>query len=237
MPTKQQIEEILKKENLTPEDYSLLENYEPNDGKNRLYSFFTPVWLCDVMYKLALKNGFNETKGKILEPAVGTGNFLTVFKNPKNAVGFELDPLNFEIAKKRVPEVKLYNNFFETAFLEKPRLTKVLKNDATWLKEYPFDLVIGNPPYGKNSNTYSSFFNKPRFKQVEAFFMYKSLKLLKSGGLLVFITSSGFMRSESYYEKEKNTLSKLADFVDAYRMPKVFKNTAVPTDILIFRKK
>ena len=238
MPTKQQIEEVLKKDNLTPEDHSLLESYEPNDGTDRLYSFFTPIWLCEVMYKLAIKNGFNEAKGKILEPAIGTGNFLTVFKHPKNAVGFELDPLNFQIAKKRVPEVQLYNNYFETAFLKKPRFTQKLKT-GTWLKDYPFDLVIGNPPYGQRKDTgfYYSYFTNPKFKQTEIFFMYKSMQLLKSGGLLVFITASSFMRNESYYKKEKDQLSKIADFVDAYRMPKVFKNTAVPTDILIFRKK
>jgi type I restriction-modification system DNA methylase subunit len=236
MITKQQIEEILKKDNLTPEDHSLLESYEPNEGTNRLYSFFTPVWLCEVMYQLAIKNGFNEATGKILEPAVGTGNFLTVFKHPKNAVGFELDPLNYQIAKKRVPEVQLYNNYFETAFLKEPRFTQVLKS-TTWLSQYPFDLVIGNPPYGKYKNMYSTYFRNLKFKQVEMFFMYQSMRMLKSGGLLVFITASSFMRNNDTYKYEKEMIGKYAEFVDAYRMPKVFKNTAVPTDILIFRKK
>lgn len=232
--------EILAKTTLTDKDRETLVEFEPNDGTNRLYSFFTPPWLCEVMYNLAIKNGFEERTGKILEPACGTGNFLEVLKYPENCTAFELDPLNFQIAQKRVPKAIIYNDYFETAFLKAPRFSQVLRETKTqpltWLKDYPFDLVIGNPPYGNNTNNYSTYF-KPKFKQVEAFFMYKSMQLLKKGGLLVFITSSGFMRSATSYKKEKELIGTISEFVDAYRMPKVFKNTAVPTDILIFRKK
>jgi type I restriction-modification system DNA methylase subunit len=242
MTSKEQIEEILKKENLTLEDHKILEDYEPNDGANRLYSFFTPIWLCEVMYKLAIKNGFNEKTGLILEPASGTGNFIKVLKHPENCTAFELDNLNYQIAKKRVPKIKeIYNNYFETAFLQPERFALLInqkkEGKPTWLTQYPFDLVIGNPPYGKYKNMYSTYFRGLKFKQVEMFFMYKSLELLKSGGLLVFITASSFMRNNDTYKYEKEMIGELADFVDAYRMPKVFKNTAVPTDILIFRKK
>lgn len=240
---RKQIEEIVKKDILTKEDLSILENYEPNDGTNRLYSFFTPVWLCDVMYKLAIRHGFDAKNGTILEPAAGTGNFLTVFDNPKNCTAFELDPLNAKIAQKRAPEVKMYNQYFETALLQPPRFTSIMQSrgstklEPTWLQGAPFDLVIGNPPYGKYKNLYSSYFKSLKIKQVELFFMYQSLRVLKKGGLLVFITSSSFMRNNLTYDHEKKLIGRYADFVDAYRMPKVFKNTAVPTDILIFRKK
>lgn len=233
----QNIKDILNKKILTNDDLLVLENYEPNDGQNRLYSFFTPIWLCDVMYKLAIRYGFDENKGKILEPACGTGNFLTVLKNPKNCTAFELDPLNYEIAKKRVPEVTIYNQYFETAFLQAPRYTNLLKNNATWLSDAPFDLVVGNPPYGQYSNLYSSYFKTLKIKQVEQFFMLKSLQVLKKGGILCFITGSNFMRNDKTYSHEKNLISEYAELVDAYRMPKVFKNTDVPTDILIFRRK
>lgn len=233
------IESILEKRVLSNEDLKVLEAYEPNDGTNRLYSFFTPVWLCEVMYKLAIKHGFNPKTGKVLEPAAGTGNFLTVLDNPKNCTAFELDKLNYAIAKKRVPQIiEFYNNYFETAFLQPPRFTtKVDLKNVTHLNHYPFDLAIGNPPYGKYKNLYSSYFKTLKFKQVEMFFMYQSLQLLKSGGLLVFITASSFLRNDKTYTHEKTKIGQLATFVDAYRMPKVFKNTDVPTDIIILRKK
>lgn len=231
------IKEILAKPVLTEADYKILADFEPNDGTNRLYSFFTPIWLCEVMYKLAVRNGFDPIKGKVLEPACGTGNFLTVLPIPTNVTAFELDPLNYQVAKKRVPGITIYNHYFETAFLQAPRFTTLLKNDATWLKNAPFDLVIGNPPYGKYANLYSVYFKNLKFKQVEMFFMLQSMKLLKKGGLLVFITGSNFMRNDKTYQHEKEIIGEYADLVDAYRMPKVFKNTDVPTDILIFRRK
>ncbi|MBC7642238.1 MAG: Eco57I restriction-modification methylase domain-containing protein [Flavobacterium sp.] len=230
------IKEILAKPFLNEADKKTLEDFEPNDGTNRLYSFFTPIWLCEVMYQLAVKHGFNPL-GKTLEPAAGTGNFLSILPNPKNVTAFELNPLNFETAKKRAPEATIYNQYFESAFLEPSRYTNLLKNNATWLKDAPFDLIIGNPPYGKYANLYSSYFKTLKVKQVEQFFMLQSLKLLKKGGLLVFITGSNFLRNDKTYEHEKKLIGEYADLVDAYRMPKVFKKTDVPTDILIFRRK
>lgn len=238
------IKDILSKDILSKDDLAILEAFEPNDGTNRLYSFFTPVWLCEVMYKLAIRHGFDPIKGKVLEPAAGTGNFLTVLDHPENATAFELDPLNIQVSQKRVPKAKHYNQYFETAFLQPDRYTTAFnsrdgstKVKPTWLKNYPFDLVIGNPPYGKYKNLYSGYFKNLKIKQVELFFMYQSVRLLKPGGLLVFITASSFMRNDKTYQHEKKLIGKYAEFVDAYRMPKVFKNTDVPTDILIFRKK
>src|SRR5660397_106668 len=103
MTDKDHIKSILKQSSLSNEDYATLENYEPSDGQNKLYSFFTPVWLCEVMYKLAKQHGFPKN-GKVLEPACGTGNMITVLDNPQNCTAFELDPLNYAIAQKRVPE-------------------------------------------------------------------------------------------------------------------------------------
>lgn len=54
----QTIEEILTKQTLSKEDLKVLEAYEPKENQNLLYSFFTPIWLCEVMYKLAIRYGY-----------------------------------------------------------------------------------------------------------------------------------------------------------------------------------
>ena len=232
------VQEIIAKKNHTAEEIIFLTNYEPNDDRNRLYSFYTPIWLCEKMYELAIHYGFDPKKGKILEPSCGNGNFLTVFDNPKNVTAFETDSINYQIAKIRSPKSNIYNDYFEKAFLMPPRHTSVIKSGLTWLKDYPFDLVIGNPPYGSRTNIYSSFFKNMKIKQIEAFFMYQSLRLLKPGGLLIFITSSSFLRDQNNtYKNEKKLMSEYAELVDAYRMPKVFKNTSVPTDIIVIKRK
>ena len=61
--------------------------------------------------------------------------------------------------------------------------------------------------------------------------------MLRPGGLLVYLTSSNFMRNGISYQGEKMEIQEIADFVDAYRLPPVFKSSQVPTDILVFRRK
>ena len=107
----------------------------------------------------------------------------------------------------------------------------------TWMDGYPFSLVIGNPPYGKYKNKYSSYFTKPKMHQIELFFMHQGLQLLKPGGLLVYLTGSNFLRNGISYQSEKLELEKLADILDAYRLPPVFKFSKVPTDIIVLKRK
>jgi hypothetical protein len=73
--------------------------------------------------------------------------------------------------------------------------------------------------------------------QIELFFFYYGLKLLKKGGLLVYLTSSNFLRNGIAYNSEKKEIGKIADIVDAYRLPPVFRFSKVPTDIIVLRRK
>ena len=105
------------------------------------------------------------------------------------------------------------------------------------MEGYPFSLVIGNPPYGKYKNKHSSYFTKPKMHQIELFFMHQGLQLLKPGGLLVYLTGSNFLRNGISYQSEKLEMEKLADILDAYRLPPVFKFSKVPTDIIVLKRK
>ncbi len=205
-----------------------------------IHEFFTPQYICKFMYDLAIKYGYN--KGNILEPSAGIGAMIKEFydtNNYKTITVFEISKYSSEIIKAIYPKIEVFNNFFETAFLEYPRFSTINSKGLTWLNNYPYDLVIGNPPYSKNVNLYSSYFKKPiKFKQAEMFFIFKGLQLLKQGGILIYITSSNFLSSglESYYN-EKNEIGKLAELLEAIRLPSIFDNTGVPTDIIILKKK
>jgi hypothetical protein len=72
---------------------------------------------------------------------------------------------------------------------------------------------------------------------MELFFIYQGLQMLRSGGLLVYITGSNFMRNGISYQSEKAELEKICDLLDAYRLPPVFRSTSVPTDIIILKRK
>lgn len=205
-------------------------------GAGILHEFYTPDWVCELMWKLAYKHGFKG--GHVLDPSCGTGRFFQYAPDQYKCIGFEINKTAARIANLRYMGANVYNQYFETAFLEEPRFTKRQPGFKTWLKQYPFNLVIGNPPYGVYKSYYSSFFKSPSFAQVEQFFMYYSMQLLKPGGLLVFITSSNFLRNGNTYNEAKEKISEIADFVEApVRLPGVFKSTDIPTDILIFRRK
>jgi type I restriction-modification system DNA methylase subunit len=202
-----------------------------------LYEFFTPEYIVELMWELAYKYGYDKT-GSILEPSIATGRLIAPAPDKSKITAFEINPTSARICQITYPEAKIHTGYFETAFLQEPRFTSKLKGEQiTWLDDYPFSLVIGNPPYGKHKNKYSSYFTNPKMQQIELFFMYYGLKLLKSDGLLVYITSSNFLRNGISYNSEKESIGKIAELIDAYRLPPVFRFSEVPTDIIVLRKK
>ena len=221
-------EEVNKKENS-------FEGEGSKEGKGKLYEFFTPQMVADKMLALAQHYGFKG--GNVLEPASGNGRLLKHLKD-SNITAFEISKENFEILKKEFPNADLHNFNFEKAFLKEPRFNTLInkKGTETWLKTPKFDLVLANPPYGKFSGLYSSYFN---FKgQVEHFFILQTLHLLKKGGLGVYLIPSSFLRNGITYNKVKQEIFEIAELVDAYRLPSnIFEKTQIGTDILILRKK
>jgi type I restriction-modification system DNA methylase subunit len=234
-----------KKESYSQDDISFIQQYEGSGGQGSkgatgegvLYEFFTPDYIVELMWELAFKYGFDKT-GTVLEPSIATGRLIAPAPNKSKVTGFEINPTSARICQITYTEAEIHTGYFETAFLQEPRFTSKIKGEKlTWLSGYPFSLVIGNPPYGKHKNKYSSYFTTPKMQQIELFFMYYGLKLLESGGLLVYLTSSNFIRNGILYNSEKDSIGLLADFVDAYRLPPVFRFSEVPTDIIVLKKK
>jgi len=207
-----------------------------------LHQFYTPDWVCEIMYKLSVHHGY--IGGTVLDPSMGTGNIIAPFPDKSVITGFEPDDISSRIASLRFPEVTIYKNYFETAFLQpfsNNIYGQLMKGKVTWLSGFPFSLVITNPPYGAYHNFYSGrmkgLMNKVRFPQMEIAFMLFGLKMLKPGGLLIYITSQNFMRNGNKYEPMKVELSRYAELLDAYRLPAIFSKTKVCPDIIVFKRK
>ena len=236
-------EKNFSKKALSLEEIEFIQGYEGSGGQatkgatgeGLLHEFYTPDYVVELLWELAKRFGYKE--GNILEPSIATGRMLKYVPKDALCVGFEINPISAEIAKLTYPNAIIHKGFFETAFLEAPRFTKRIKTGLTWLKEYPFSLVIGNPPYGKYKNAYSSYFPSPGMPQIEMFFIYYGLLLLKPGGLLIYVISSNFLRNGNTYDKAKQEIEKIAVVEDAYRLPPVFKSSQVPVDIIVLRKK
>jgi len=233
-----------RRESYTDKDIEYIQQYEGSGGQGSkgatgegvLYEFFTPDFVVELMWKLANQYGYDG--GTVLEPSIATGRLIKYAPDKSKCVGFEINETSARISEISYPKATIHRGYFETAFLQGPRFTSLIdKSKVTWLKEYPFSMVIGNPPYGVHKNYYSSYFKSPKLAKIEHYFFYYGMKLLKQNGLLVYLTSSDFMRNGITYEIAKNEIGKIAEFIDAYRLPKVFKSSDVPTDILIFKKK
>ncbi|MCT4587298.1 MAG: SAM-dependent methyltransferase [Carboxylicivirga sp.] len=236
-----------KGESYTKADIEFISHYSGKGGTKEkdagiLHQFYTPDWICDIMYKLAVYHGYDG--GTVLDPSMGTGNIIAPFEDKSLITGFEPDDISHRIASLRFPEATIHKDFFETAFLQ-PISTGIygslMKKKTTWLQGFPFDLVITNPPYGQYHNFYSGrmkgMMNKIKFPQMEIAFMLFGLHVLKPGGLLIYITAQNFMRNNNKYTSMKQELSRYAELLDAYRLPPIFAKTKVCPDILVFKRK
>ena len=212
-----------------------------SDIRQSLDEFFTPEWIAEVMFKLAQKHGFNG--GKILEPSFGHGVFFDVAKkygvSDNDMFGFEIYKPNFDYVKNNYPKAKLFNHNFEYQFINKDIFyTKNKIEKSLLFNDTQFDLVVGNPPYGKHRSPHAYYFDNKLQIRIEGFFVYLGLKKLKKGGLLIYIVNSLWLQNGDMYNEQKKEIAKLGDLIDAYRLPnKLFKDTDIATDILIFRKK
>lgn len=244
------IESFIKEKDSRNESYSqadigFIQKHEGSGGQGSkgatgegiLYEFFTPDYVVSIMWKLAFMYGFDKS-GSVLEPSIATGRLIEPAPDKTKCVGFEINPVSARIAEISFPGVTIHRGYFETAFMQPERFTKRLPlSQQTWLKEYPFSLVIGNPPYGKYRNKYSSYFPSPKMPQIEQFFMYYGLQLLKPGGLLIYLTGSNFLRNGITYAKAKDEIGKYAELLDAYRLPPIFRYSDVPVDIIVLKRK
>ncbi len=113
------------------------------------------------------------------------------------------------------------------------------------IKEGGFDIVIGNPPYIRNtelSDKDKEFFGRAyssAYKQYDIFVLFFDigLKLLKDNGYLGFITSNKFIASE-YGEKLRELIlkkCKILSIIDVSNL-KIFKDASTYPVITILQK-
>ena len=173
------------------------------------------------MYQVLAGLGF--TKGRILEPSCGTGNFFGLLPesmNKSTLYGVELDQMSAKIAGYLYPEVNIENTGFERT-------------------DYPdgyFDIAVGNVPFG-DYRVNDPVYNRHGFL-IHDYFFVKTLDKLRPGGVAAFITTKGTMDKEN--TKVRQYLFKRAELLGAVRLPNTaFKNagTKVTSDILFLQKR
>lgn len=197
------------------------------EGRGILDEYYTDTKIVDSIRNL-IKDEF---KGKqalhVLEPSIGTGNFIQAVKglNVKTFVtGFEINKTTAKIAKLFHPEAEINLRSFETEFIDD---SGIKKKPSEYRGQY--DLVIGNPPYGEHRGFYKGLGEEPGISKYEDYFVKRSLDVLKEGGLLAMVLPSGWLNRQKKLEG--------AELSNAFRLPAgAFSGTQIGTDIIILRK-
>ena len=200
---------------LTPEEYAAAR-------ASTLNAHYTQPIVIESMYQVLENLGF--TKGNILEPSMGVGNFFGMIPenlNQSKLYGVELDSISGRIAKLLYPDANIQIKGFEKT-------------------DYPndfFDVTIGNVPFGAykvNDRQYDRF----NF-MIHDYFLAKTIDQLRPGGVAALITTKGTMDKAS--PEVRKYLAERADLLGAIRLPntafKANAGTEVSADILFFQKR
>ena len=192
------------------------------------------------MWALAYKYGFgSKVKPFVLEPSVGTGNFFKYAPNDAELFANEINKYSKRICEILYPKATISLQPFERNFIER---NLSIKGKLQSLQKY--DLVIGNPPYGKAQSKFLSMgeLDYTKAGNFTEYFITRGLDLLNSEGLLIFIVGAeqyngGTLFLDSEISEVKKEIFKKAQLLDAYRLPtKIFERTGVSSEIIVFKK-
>ena len=203
------------KNTLSPEEYRAAR-------ASTLNAFYTSPTVIRSMYEVLENMGLKQ--GNILEPSCGVGNFMGLIPESMgkaNMYGVELDPVSGRIAKQLYQKNKIAVQGFEET-------------------SYPdsfFDCVIGNVPFGAYQVS-DRRYDRHHF-MIHDYFIAKSLDLVRPGGVVAVVTSSGTMDKQN--PAVRQYIANRAELLGAIRLPNnAFQrnaNTSVVSDILFFQKR
>lgn len=194
------------------------------EGRGILDEYYTDSRIVDAVRNLIKDRFKNRQQISVLEPSVGTGNFLYAAKQvgiKTNITAFEINETTAKIAKILHPEADIHFRSFETEFIDEKGGKKEFSEK--------YDLVIGNPPYGEHRGLYKGLGEEPKISKYEDYFVKRSLDSLKPGGILAMVLPSGWLNRQDQLKNAK--------LMEGYRLPSgAFAGTAIGTDIIILRK-
>ena len=195
---------------------SLLSAEEYKDAqRSSLSAYYTPPKIVKAIWAGLSHLGFKG--GRILDPAMGVGNFFGCMPRDIMAKsvldGVEMESLAARLARQLYPGADVQNTVFQRS--------NTPKNF--------YDLVITNIPFEQTIvNGY----------QVHNYYFAAGIDKVRPGGLMVYITGQGSLASGSDAARMRTYLNKEADLIGAFKLPSgVFDATQVGTDVVVFQKR
>lgn len=203
---------------LTEEEYKSARESTKN-------AHYTSIEVIKAMYDGLKQLGF--TGGRMLEPSSGVGNFVGAMPadmtaQVKSWTMVELDNITGLFAKYLYPNADVRIQGFEEANIPDGYM----------------DVAIGNVPFGNYAIT-DKHYPKAVTGAIHNYFFAKSLDKVRTGGIVMFITSAYTMNSRD--SAVRKYIMQRADLLGAIRLPNTAfagnAGTSVVTDILILKKR
>ena len=201
----------------------------PAKDRAALGAYYTPPALCERLLDMATEAGVDWRSARVLDPACGGGAFLSPVArrmaqsfedcSPKSALkriqgrlrGFELDPFAAWMS-----QVFLDVTLRDLCHAARTRLGSVVRVcDA--LEQTPerakFDLVVGNPPYGRVTLSLAlrEKFRRSLFGHANLYGVFTDLALrfARRGGVIAYVTPTSFLAGE-YFKALRGLLGREA---------------------------
>jgi adenine-specific DNA-methyltransferase len=236
---------------------SLYSGLLPVEMRGRLGAFYTPPALVGRLLDQAEEAGLSWTTARVLDPAAGGAAFLidavarvcAAFKGCEPAFlvaqlatrihGLELDPRAARLGQRAL-EIALAD-----LLIAARQPCPIMIHEADSLEAEigaDYDLVVGNPPYGRVSLTVAQ---RERFRRglyghanLYGVFTDLALRWTKPGGLIAFLTPTSVL-SGQYFSALRTLLGDEAppvaiDFVHARKG--VFEDVQQETMLAVYRK-
>ena len=199
---------------LTPEEYEAARG-------STLNAHYTSPTVIRAIYDALGNMGFES--GRILEPAMGVGNFFGLLPESmahSELHGVELDSITGRIARQLYPEAKITVAGFETT--NRPGF---------------YDLAVGNVPFG-NYQVFDPEYNRLGFS-IHNYFAAKMLDQVRPGGVVAFVTSRYTMDAKD--ESARRYLAERGELLGAIRLPnnafRANAGTDVVSDIIFLQRR
>lgn len=202
----------------------------PEDYRGKFGVFYTPPSLTKRLLDLAVDAGVDWSKDRILDPACGGGAFLApVAKRIVSSLpeftaeqrlshveehlsGFEIDAFGAWVSQVFL-EAELRA---EVSAAQRPLKNLVQVRDSLHTPESEFgkyDLVIGNPPYGKVklSELERDFWKRSLYGHANLYGVFTDLavRLASNGGVIAYVTPTSFLGGQ-YFQALRTVLGNQA---------------------------
>jgi hypothetical protein len=221
---------------LTDAQKALLARYSGTGGnliaadgkKGSAYEYYTPKPIAEGMWILLREMGFSG--GKVLDPSSGTGIFGATAPASAAIDSVELDETSGAI------------NALVNAGPGYNAITSPFEAVASRTSDEVYDAVITNVPFGSVHDRGANRKLDPLYQDepLEAYFILRTLRKLKPGGLAAFIVPPRVVSARGgREEKLRVAVSYMAEFRGGYRLPNSVFGAAdadTITDVIVFRK-